>query len=180
MFDMPGTDLVFDILYLKDRHGQLLPKEVAVGSVDKPRRRMLWVVAPPYHVDVLPPRIRGINNCLTKYVHGIHWYTDGITLADLYQELYEVAEGVGEQSRLYAIGEQPVQILEQATGHKIINLSGYEDCPSLHDPPPKTAEVCSWHSCLQAESRGSQCALQNVKRLQCYLNPFAFEDLINS
>lgn len=175
VFDVPGTDLVFDIQYLKDKDGELLPKEVCVGSVDKPQRRMLWIVNPPYIFEKLPPRIRRRNNWRTEYIHGLHWFEgwqcgDGIELAELYQELREIAKSVGEQSRLYAVGEDTVQILEQAIGRKFIDLNKRADCPDLDDPPPKKVKVCPWHSSLETKLRGAQCALRNVKKLQRYLN----------
>lgn len=172
------TDLVFDIQSFKDKHGRFLPKEVAVGSVDKPRRRFMWVVAPPYSADVLPLHLQSINNRLTTHHHGIHWDTTGITLAELNDELYNAAEGVGYDSRLYAKGREVVQFLKQVTGRKIINLDSDENCPSVTDAPPRNKEVCSWHDHLQIECRGCYCALRNVMKLQCYLNRYNFLDLL--
>lgn len=176
VFDTPGTDLVFDIQYFRDKDGQLFPKELAVGSVDKPRRRMLWVVAPPHDADLLSPRIRGMNNWDTASRHGIPWDEDGITLADLYRELSEILQTVGDESRLYAMGPVNARILEEITGRKIINL----DHSSFYRRTPKTVQVCSWHRPLCLTYRGSECALRNVKKLQCYLNELPFEILVKS
>lgn len=176
VFDTAGTDLVFDIQFFQDKDGQIFPKELAVGSVDKPKRRMLWVVAPPHDAALLSPRIREMNNWSTACCHGIPWDEDGIMLADLYRELYEIVQTVGDESRLYAMGPVNARILEGITGRKIINLNH----SSFRRPPPKTAELCSWHRPLCLTYRGSECALRNVKKLQCYLNELPFEILVKS
>lgn len=175
VFDIPGADLVFEILYLTDKHGLLVPKEVAVGSVDIPQRRMVWMVAPPYPVRVLPSWVRKLNNSVTKNSHGMRWDDRGITLADLYRELREIAESVGVKSRLYALTEFTVDILEEATGRCIINLCRDIDPLTINIPMPKT-EACSWHRFITPKSTHTRCALQNLKKLQCRLSAITFEN----
>lgn len=168
-----GYDIVFDFQSFKDKHDKFLPKEVAVGAVHKLRHRALWIVAPPYDISELPPQVRAENDWLTANYHGLQWSQDGITIEELCDELEKTVEGVGDDAILYARGHDAVKFLEEATGRKIQNLGNNEDLPLRIDPSPPTT-VCSWHhQHFSGKNVIYNCALENVKKLQYYLSPYA-------
>lgn len=160
-------DIVFDIQGFKDKHGQFLPKEVAVGAVYKLRLRALWIVAPPYDISELPPQIRAENDWLTANYHGIHWSHDGITIEQLHHEMYKIVDSAGDDAIVYSRGCDAVKFLEKVTGRGIKNLGNNEDLPLRIDPSPPST-LCWCHSGNQ--NIVYNCALENVKKFQYYLN----------
>lgn len=170
-------DIAFDIQFFKDKDGDFLPKEVAFGSIHKPRRKWVWIVAPPYEASELPPQIRLENQWKTENHHGIHWSEGGITLDKLEDELSETAYAL-DGGKIYARGTDAVKFLEEYMGEEIINVydDDHGDFPTVLDPSPTTM-ICPWHGRYQ-NNHGTNmlyhCAIQNLDKMQKYLNPYPF------
>lgn len=167
LFDM--TILVIDMEHFKDKDGNFLPKEVVIGTIDKPHEMVFHtVVAPPYAASKLPRRIHRENKWKTENHHGIHW-SDGDTtdLDFLRATLWEIANSL-DGTVLYTRGSETTKFLEDVTDCKVINLSNHEDFPASADPSPSSI-LCPWHGRNNSTNIVYHCALENVKRMQIYI-----------
>lgn len=154
-------DAIVDIQALYGKHGDFLPKEVAVTTLQGDNIGH-WVVEAPYGFGDLPKDIRGSNNQLTCYHHGIEWVDGDTPLWKVYVNLRAMCRYA---IRIYTRGAQKAEVLQDLLGRDIINLENFEG-PSFKKMPPYDT-WCIYHGIAREDN--ATCALNNVGKLKRFL-----------
>lgn len=162
--DWSVMDVIIDFQCFKDNQDNIIPKEVAICAVDQDFIGH-WITLPFCRPNELGQTIRQQNDWLTRNHHGIEWCDGDISVKKVYRNLEEVCRSV---NRIYVRGQIKAELLGRITTRTIINLETDTDCPPFAKLPWSDSH-CIRHALKPGHLRYS-CALNNVKRVQLWLN----------
>ena len=136
-----SMDIAVDIQFFKGNDCHVLPKEVAIISLNDDFQSH-WIIKPPFNSAKISPDSHRQNNWLSKYHHGLDWNDGDITIKTLNKNLQQISKHVG---KVYVKGRDKVAYLHAIIAREIINLEVDSDCPSIQNLPrmDKLASVLS-------------------------------------
>lgn len=156
-------DLVIDIQCCRDAKNNIIPKEVAVISLQG-NHLAHWIVLPPYSAKKLPLKIRDENKWLRQSLHGIDWEEGFVSKKILYENLRNITKNY---DKVYIRGNEKKKLLENIILNEIINLEEDEDTPSFSKLPWDDS-FCVMHATRMTHV-AFQCAFNHATRLKKYL-----------
>ena len=89
MFKTLKVDIVIDIQCVKDYKNRVIPKEVAVLSLDQ-NCTGHWIVSPNRQLSTLCQEARKENDCLSQNYHGLDWLDQGVSEKVLFKNLEDI------------------------------------------------------------------------------------------
>lgn len=157
-------DFVIDVQFFRGNENVLIPKEIAVVSLDKGCIAH-WLILPVAQVETLNRDARRQNDWLTLHHHGID-YLDGIVSKRCaIKALKEISK---RARKIYVRGKEKWAFLNKETARVIINLEYDNDCPALNDLPWNDT-FCVHHALKNTYTRFT-CALNNAFRLKDWID----------
>lgn len=154
-------DVIIDIQALYGKHGEFLPKEIAVTTLQGEHFGH-WVIDAPYDFSELPKEIGASNNRLTCFHHGLEWVDGDTPLPKVYNALRSMCRYA---LRIYTRGVQKAEILRDVLGRDIVNLEEY-DGPTFKNMPDYDS-WCIYHGVSKEDA--AKCALNNVGKIKRWL-----------
>lgn len=164
-------DFIIEIQGFHTDKGALIPKEVAVVSVNK-NFTAHWVISPVCNFSDLPISVRRENNWLTLYKHGIEWFEGDVPEKYLFANLRDLSK---HARLIYTRGTEKANLLQQVMAREVINMDEDVQCPSF-DKLPSSEEYCILHY-TKNFSADYKCALNEAKRLKRWLVNLSTENL---
>ena len=156
-------DLVIDIQCCKDAKNHVVPKEVALISLQG-NHLAHWIVLPPYPARRLTVQTREENKWLRQSLHGIDW-DEGFTSRKVVQD--QLREITKNYDKVYVRGKEKKNLLENILLNGIINLEEDDENPAFGSLPWDDS-FCIFHATRMTHV-AFQCAYNHVVRLKKYL-----------
>lgn len=175
---MEKIDYIVDVQGFYDRHGEFLPKEIAVLGIDC-RVFRHWIVkynVKEHSIINLPVSVLASNTYLTCHHHGLEWYDGESNLNDVYMTLRKITRNA---LRIYVRGYQKKELLQTMLGRQILNLEEYR-CPSFKNLPQGNEHFCTEHAEMK---QYFACALAYTYKLRDWLTRslvFSTEDEVDT
>lgn len=155
-------DYIIDIQGFRDDSGHLIPKEVAVVTLDR-NCIAHWLIAPPYPFTELTSTSQRQNNWLSCKHHGIEWFEGEVPINFLHANLREIARTA---RLIYTRGHEEAALLQKITSRRITNLEDLNR--ASFKSLPVIDEFCFHHGVKKGITI-YMCALNNVLRIKKWI-----------
>lgn len=154
-----SMEYAIDIQCLRDRKGNLLPKEVGIASLDG---NVIdhWIISPPSPFETLPEDIKITNDYVSSRLLGIQWFDGFMELNELYYNLQRVAS---KALRIYVRGKEACKFLQTVMSRTIVDVEEYTNVGYTElQEKLKCKTLCQFHACLGDEYKNNYCALRRA------------------
>ena len=124
-------DMIVDIQCLKNSKNLVVPKEIAILSLNG-NYSAHWMVGPSTGIDNFSSEIRKQNNWLKKHHHSLDYSEGEVSTRALFKSLKELMKKVG---RVFVRRKEKWSIVHKITARELINLEYDIDCASFANLP---------------------------------------------